>query len=270
MSSGQKYHDSSHAIEFAITLLQHLFAILLQCCCSIAGMICELIIKIGRAITKNEENQCGNIRLRLYRPIFSTMLKRHWKNNSSSTLWRKQWLFDRFSLFFSLFLFHDCSIEPTPPANHEDSSTERERERERERDAESEREQGRSVGHYLLLTIFMCLSIAEISTRCDDIDWHAVKPSDMRLRRSPPTSTSARPPRVSSFLAQPSFYIVNVRRFIYTSYPSRFSNRTRHRFRSAHVPDGIASPSRSREQLPSRRNRLCVGNSDALAGMPPD
>ena len=41
---------------------------------------------------------------------------------------------------------------------------------ERERDAESEREQGRSVGHYLLLTIFMCLSIAEISTRCDDID----------------------------------------------------------------------------------------------------
>lgn len=55
-----------------------------------------------------------------------------------------------------------------------------------------------SAGHYLLLTIFMCLSIAEISTRCDDIDWHAVKPSDMRLRRSPSTSASTWLPRVSS------------------------------------------------------------------------
>lgn len=62
-----------------------------------------------------------------------------------------------------------------------------------------------SVGHYLLLTIFMCLSIAEISTRCDDIDWHAVKPSDMRLRRSPPTPI--RPSRACVVLSRPILFL---------------------------------------------------------------
>lgn len=61
-----------------------------------------------------------------------------------------------------------------------------------------------SAGHYLLLTIFMRLSIAEISTRCDDIDWHAVKPSDMRLRRSPPTRSVR---RVCVVLSRPILFL---------------------------------------------------------------
>lgn len=65
----------------------------------------------------------------------------------------------------ALFLSHDCSIEPTSPASREDSSKERERDA-----ARANENRAGSAGHYLLLTIFMCLSIAEISTRCDDID----------------------------------------------------------------------------------------------------
>lgn len=80
-----------------------------------------------------------------------------------------------------LFLFLPRTIARSNRHRQNNIPTEWERDK-------SERENGAgSAGHYLLLTIFMRLSIAEISTRCDDIDWHAVKPSDMRLRRSPPT-----------------------------------------------------------------------------------
>lgn len=96
-----------------------------------------------------------------------------------------------------------------------------------------------NVRHYLLLTIFIRLSIAEISTWCDDINWHAVKPSDMRLQSSTPASASV----VSSFLVLPSSYIVNVRCFICTSCTPVCSQIARAiDFDQSCVPDGIALP----------------------------
>lgn len=184
---------------------------------------------------------------------------RHWKNNSPSALWREQWLFDRLSPSLSLSTI---------------ARSNRHRQRTARIDLEGGKETLRvnenrvgSVGHYLLLTIFMCLSIAEISTRCDDIDWHAVKPSDMRLRRSPPTSTSA----ACVVLSRPTLFLHCKRSTLYLHALPQPGSQIARAIDSDQLvsPAGLPRLSRARERLPSRRNRLCIGNS-ALAGMPPD
>lgn len=181
------------------------------------------------------------------------------KQFSTEIVTRVQWLFDRFPFSFSLARLLD-RIGTAGIV----FLTERERET-RERVGENG---AGSAGHYLLLTIFMRLSIAEISTRCDDIDWHAVKPSDMRLRRSPPTPTRPSRARVVSFLALSSSYIVNVRRFIYTRYPKPVLK--------SHAPSISISPHPRRDCPPCRAESASelpkigfasIYSSDASAGM---
>lgn len=123
---------------------------------------------------------------------YRTILERHWKNSSLPRL-RQECGFSTDSLFLSPS--YDCSIESAPPVWYSQSGKE----------TRASGNGAESAGHYLLLTIFMRLSIAEISTRRDDIDWHAVKPSDMRLRRSPPTPI--RPSRVCVVLSRPILFL---------------------------------------------------------------
>lgn len=137
-------------------------------------------IKIGHLVSPEKKRIKRKSTYVTGLPHIATILERHWKNSSPPRIvTRKCRVAFRFP-----FLFLPRLLDRVGIAGIEyilQSGKERQ---------ESGRELGPdSVGHYLLLTIFMRLSIAEISTRRDDIDWHAVKPSDMRLQRSPPTPT---------------------------------------------------------------------------------